>query len=283
MAFKPMLAATCEDVAQLRYPLMVSSKLDGVRALVRGGQVLSRSFKPIPNLQVQRQFWRLEGYDGELIVGTASAPDVYRQTVSAVMTRDAVIPDLKFVVFDNFTNWAKYFHRRFEEIDAKYRLGHIQVHNPEQLLAVEAKVLAFGYEGLILRDPDGVYKFGRSTLNEGGMIKLKRFKDSEATVIGYEPLRSNQNEATVGELGQTVRSSHQANMVEQEMLGSLLVAWQGMSFNIGTGFDHNDREILWNMKETLPGRVCKFKYLEIGMKDKPRHPVFLGWRSSIDA
>lgn len=66
--FRPMLA-TDADLGKLRFPLLASAKLDGVRAVVRDGVVYSRSNKPIPNAYVQQKFSRFEHFDGELIVG----------------------------------------------------------------------------------------------------------------------------------------------------------------------------------------------------------------------
>ena len=43
---KVMLAATVDSVEQLRYPLLGSPKLDGVRAIVIDGVVYSRNMKP---------------------------------------------------------------------------------------------------------------------------------------------------------------------------------------------------------------------------------------------
>jgi ATP-dependent DNA ligase len=45
--FKPMLAGKLEGDPKL--PCMVSNKLDGVRAIVIGGVLMSRTLKPIPN------------------------------------------------------------------------------------------------------------------------------------------------------------------------------------------------------------------------------------------
>lgn len=81
--FRPMLACDA-DLEKLRFPLLASAKLDGVRAIVRGGVVFSRSNKPIPNQFVQDKFKHLEHYDGELIYGDPTAKDCYRRTVSAV-------------------------------------------------------------------------------------------------------------------------------------------------------------------------------------------------------
>ena len=50
---KPMLSGTVTDPAALRYPVLVSPKLDGYRASVQGGVVLSRNLKPIPNAHVR--------------------------------------------------------------------------------------------------------------------------------------------------------------------------------------------------------------------------------------
>jgi DNA ligase-1 len=93
---KPMLAGKA-DLKELHFPVMVSPKFDGVRALVVVSRVIGRSFgacvlvlrnlKPIPNLKVQELFSRLpEGFDGELIDGDPTAPDAYRKTVSRVFS-----------------------------------------------------------------------------------------------------------------------------------------------------------------------------------------------------
>ena len=63
---KPMLAAP-SDGNDLKYPIMVSPKLDGVRAIIIDGVVMSRSLKPIPNKYVQSLFGleKFNGFDGE--------------------------------------------------------------------------------------------------------------------------------------------------------------------------------------------------------------------------
>src|SRR4051812_46167471 len=102
--WKPMTAGTIEppvDFSGIKFPVYCSHKLDGVRATIQGGRVLSRALKEIPNRHVQRTFGRagLEGLDGELIVGSPTAEDCYRKTVSATMTREGE-PPARFFVFD---------------------------------------------------------------------------------------------------------------------------------------------------------------------------------------
>jgi DNA ligase-1 len=280
-----MLAAAAQ-IDKLRFPLLASPKLDGVRAIVRNGVVLSRSLKPIPNRYVQRLFGsRYEHSDGELIVGAPTSPACYRDTVSGVMSEDGE-PDVKFWQFDHIADpssgyedrWAKLKHSRYAPILESIYIGDI-----EALLMYEQECLRLGYEGVILRDPDAPYKFNRSTVREGYLLKLKRFEDAEAVVIGFEERMHNGNEATVSELGRTKRSTHQAGKVGRGDLGALLVrTGDGVEFSIGTGFSDAERAALWRDRDHLLGKIAKFKSFPIGVKEAPRHPVFLGWRHSDD-
>jgi len=96
--FKPMLAGTA-DLEKLRLPLLGSPKLDGIRAIVIDGVVVSRNLKPIPNRRIQAIFGKnfLNGLDGELIVGDPTAKDAFRQTSSGVMSIEGD-PDAMFHV-----------------------------------------------------------------------------------------------------------------------------------------------------------------------------------------
>ena len=55
--------------------------------------------------------------------------------------------------------------------------------NNEELIDYEQGAVEDGYEGVMLRDPSAPYKYGRSTVRKGYLLKLKRFEDSEAEVI----------------------------------------------------------------------------------------------------
>jgi DNA ligase-1 len=134
------------------------------------------------------------------------------------------------------------------------------------------------------RAPNGPYKFGRSSTNEGTLLKLKRFEDSEAEIIGVEELLSNQNDANKNALGHTERSSHKANMVPMGTMGCLNVRdlKSKVEFSIGTGFDADTRAEFWKTRKTVIGKIVKYKYFASGSKDKPRFPVFLGFRDKRD-
>ena len=288
---RPLLAATVEDLYKLRYPLLASPKLDGIRALVLDRSVYSRSGKRLPNEQVQMLFGRAEfdWLDGELILGPPTDSDVYRRTMSAVMSDNVPAVGVTYHVFDCTSVLGRPFYERLKYAKEKCNgatvklLTQIMVNNPAEVLTAEEAWISKGYEGVMLRDPEGKYKQGRSTLREGILMKLKRFKDDEATIIAYTELMHNTNEAKSSELGYTVRTSHKENMVGMNTLGALIVKWQGRTFSIGTGFSAAQRAYIWSRRERYLGELVKFKYLEVGMKDLPRHPVFLGWRDPIDA
>ena len=117
-------------------------------------------------------------------------------------------------------------------------------------------------------------------MNEGYLLKLKRFEDAEAVVIGFEERMHNGNEATVSELGRTKRSSHKANKSGRGDLGALVCRTpEGIEFNIGTGFTDSDRQRIWDSRDQFLGRNAKYKFFPVGVKEAPRHPVFLGWLS----
>ncbi len=300
--FGPILAATIsseDDYKYIEYPINASPKIDGIRILCSPtlGPV-SRSLKPIPNefLRNHLSDKRLKNLDGELTVGfNPYADKIFNQTQSAYLSHDW-IGNFTFNVFDHFGsstigcpyglryNDAEVAVQNFDRAAGFCFIRmhhHTTVYNREELDAAEAVALAHGAEGLILRNPHGIYKHGRSTLKQANMFKLKRFADGEARVYGWEPLEHNTNEAFVDALGHQKRSSHKAGMVvNRNLMGKLLVEgitepWMGVKFAIGSGFDLDERE----EPERYMGKVITYKYLPIGSIDKPRHGIFKGVRN----
>lgn len=280
---KPMLASEA-NLKALKFPVLASPKLDGVRALVRDGVVLSRSLKPIPNRHVQLMFGRteLEGLDGELILGDPTNPEAYRRTVSAVMSIEGE-PNVDFHVFDR---WDRDY--PYNEVALSYALTipvwSTLILTMEELEEYEVALLDKGYEGVILRDPQSPYKFGRSTPKEGYLLKLKRFADSEAEIIDFEELMYNYNAATINEMGHTERSTKQDGLLPAGKLGALVVRdiHFGVEFKIGTGFSAAERQNFWNLRAPLRGALVKYRYFPTGSKEKPRFPSFQGFRHRID-
>ena len=291
--FKPMLADTASDLSKLKFPLIVSPKLDGVRAIVVDGVLMSRSLKPIPNRYAQKLFSKLpNGTDGELILGPASE-DPYRKTVSAVMSEDGEPNDLYFHVFDNYL-FEGGFLERFQKISNNGTgisrnpkvivVPHTIVDNIYALNIWENRFVEQGYEGAMVRSTDGPYKFGRATEKQGYLLKIKRFVDSEAQVLSVYELMHNDNEAETNALGRTERSTKKEGMVGAGTLGGFNVRdiKSGVEFSIGSGFTQDERDRYWSVRKGVVGLVIKYKYFASGSKDKPRFPIYLGVRDKID-
>lgn len=291
---KPMLAATLKDLSKLKYPILVSPKLDGIRCLIRDGVAFSRSLKPIPNKHIQKLIGMslFNGLDGELIL--ANRDEDFNSVQSAVMSEDGE-PDFIYCVFDiwqddNSLQPFRSFEYRYNKLMQRGLklprfvkvVEHHIARSEADLLVFEEEFVGLGYEGIMIRSFDGPYKHGRSTENEGYLLKLKRFKDAEATVVGFTERFHNANEAKKNELGHTERSHHKANMVPTNSLGTFIVEFNNKQFEIGTGLTEDQRNEFWKIRDKLFGKLVKFKYQDLSKYGVPRFPVFLGFRDERD-
>jgi DNA ligase 1 len=156
----------------------------------------------------------------------------------------------------------------------------------KQLLDLEKLWLGRGFEGVMIRDPNGRYKQGRSTAKEQILLKLKRFVDEEATVLDFVEKQHNDNELEKDALGHAKRSHRKSGMRPAGTLGAFVCESENFTdtFEIGTGRGLTDalRKSIWNNRSKYKGRLVKFRYQAIGTKDRPRGPVFLGFRDKRD-
>lgn len=292
MKVKPLLS--CEvPLDKVNFPIYVSTKFDGIRALVIDGVVYSRSLKQIRNKHVQQLFGKPEynGFDGELVVGNIYAKDVFQKTTSGVMSEDGT-PDVTFHVFDLWnmpTFNYEYRQRELQEIILNgenykgivYTSTHKckTVEDLEFFLNHEKNV---GGEGLIGRNPSGLYKYGRSTPKEQLSIKFKFFEQEDFEVVGFTERMHNTNEQTRDGLGYAERSSAKDGLVPMNTLGSLVLKYKDTTFSCGTGFDDKLRQEIWDNKSFYLGKLASIRYMSVGSKDLPRVPSFQGFRHSDD-
>lgn len=289
----PMLA---KDSKIIFFPVLATPKIDGIRALIINGKLVSRTFKPINNKKMAELLEKIlpEGADGEITCG-----ETFQSSTSAVMkklgTESFDIP-FTFHMFDLISDeLGEPYSSRMEKLRNYIppfssdlvticKLLPVPLSCKNDLDDFEAECLNQGYEGVMLRKPDGKYKCGRSTEKEGLLVKVKQFCDAEATIVGYTEMQHNNNIQTKNDLGFSVRSSNKDKKSDAGCLGAFLVKSDlfDETFEIGTGFDLSDRHTFWRDKETLLNKVVKFKYFPQGVKDRPRHPVFLGFRDPSD-
>lgn len=294
---KPMLAYTIEDTSKINYPAYTSLKLDGIRVIILDGVVYSRSLKPIRSKAVQELFGKpeLTGIDGEVLYGDWNAHNVFNLTTQTVMATE-LKPEfskdnLMLAVFDDGLAEGDYKQRRQSAINKVQGhsqikvLDQVMIRSEQELFDFERCALDNGYEGVMVRAINGEasrYKQGRSTAKEGIIGKLKRFSDDEAVVLGFEEKLTNTNEKLKNELGYSQRSQAQEGMVGADTLGALICECNGIRFTMGSGFDDIGRAEVWQNKDKYLGKLAKFKYFAVGMKDSYRFPIFLGWRDEDD-
>ena len=297
MIKRPILAEKIEpsELENLKYPVLVSPKLDGIRCLIVDGKALSRSFKPIPNLFIQSLLSKQEfnGLDGELVLEGKT----FNETQSIVMSESSEPVDFVYYCFDyvgkNGLNHP--FELRLKDLEEVVQgsnnkwmvaVPQLLAHSSETIITTETTFLSQGYEGLMIRGCDSPYKNGRSTKKEGYLLKLKKFEDAEAVVIGFVEATTNTNELEKNELGLSKRSHKKAGKVRAGYLGAFLVKdlKTGTEFEIGTGdgLTKDIRAHIWNNQDKYLNKLIKYKHQPSGSKDKPRFPVWLGFRDERD-
>lgn len=235
----------------------MSEKLDGVRAYWTGTHFVSRAGN-----RFNAPVWFVAGLpseplDGELWAGRGE----FQDAANTVMSRDESERwrEIKFVIFDAPTFGGEFESRikRIEEILQVDRPAYAEIHRQtvcesrEHLQSEFERIEKLGGEGIMLRQPGSAYVAGRSKT----LLKVKRFHDAEATVVGME----------VG------KGKHKGRM------GALLVELDtGVRFALGSGFSDFQRE-----NPPSAGTRITFKYQEILESGVPRFGSFL--RVRIDS
>jgi DNA ligase-1 len=284
---KPFLAATCEDLSELtNYPYIVSPKLDGVRCLTTPLGAVSRKLIPVPNDFVREKLNKLPvGLDGEIRARDSD----FDVSTSLFRNKSKIFP-FTYDVFDRIDItggiWNRIRGLKRQDLGDNCLLRvvpQIRVSDLRELMELENRFVADGYEGIMIRSPDAFYKFGRSTRKEEGLMKFKRWMDDDAVIIGRKPKLKNNNPKVSDALGNAKRSKHKANLEPQDTLGALLCSLNGHNFDIGSGFDDETAIRLWKMTdEELYSHKVKFKYKGLTKDKVPLFPIYLGLRTPED-
>jgi ATP-dependent DNA ligase len=115
-------------------------------------------------------------------------------------------------------------------------------------------VEAGGYDGLILRDPQGVWRKGdRGT--GGEIIKIKRKLSFDLRVIGREE----------------GKGKHRGR------LGAIIVEFNGNELRVGTGFTDAERSAWWGGTEPI-GKIVEIEAMDYSSDGLLREPRFKGVR-----
>lgn len=289
MIKRPMKGVAVEDLTLIRFPCLGFPKIDGFRCPITPDGALTSRLSRFPNEYLHRTLQNVlpSGVilDGEVVVGKKRGKGVLQRTSSGVTGR-AGEPDFKVWVWDQPSLPKKFGHRTRDALATVIKLNHPRIRyltptlllNFKDLETYLAWCLDQGYEGIITRDPNGMWKDGKSTLREQGMLKVKPFEDAEGRVIGWYEEKENTNEATRDATGKQKRSSAKAGKIAKGTLGGLILedCKTQVEVRVGGGFTDQQRRHIWEHREKgLKDRLVKYKKQMVGEKDKPRHPNFV--------
>lgn len=301
MTFKPMLAPNQQiDPSQLTYPLLASYKIDGIRVVVDGRGVRTRSLKPVQNIHIRRGFeevvdmcrkWGML-FDGELY--SRNVP--FSQFSGIVRSFSQPIPPgMKYYVFDSLYNWdvKTPFEQRCARLGGVFAqhpnivpIPQVVVDSAEKVEGMMETAIDWGCDGLILRHPLSRYKYGRGTLREGLIFKYKPYRTWESRVIGVHAATVVREDAErkVNELGYSVTSKKKGDRVPIEMASAFRVRVGGREAKVTIAASDDTKRWLWEVRRRLVRRWIEWKGMTAGTREGelPRHPVFIRFRPDLD-
>lgn len=308
--FKPMLmpndSVDFDFFADKFKDYLITFKLDGIRCIVKNGEIYSRALKPIPNKQLQKKFEQIKKYtknkniilDGEIYSENHS----FQEITSVVRTEDKEVPkDFKFYCFDIVTKGMESipYSRRIMDIGRIERELYKQnkndeffygFGNPYKLFYIEElrerfkDAIGMGYEGLILRHKDSPYKYGRTTIREGYGYKLKPYRTWDAKIKGcYQATKVDPNaKKTINELGHSVTSKKKDDRMPVDRCAGFYVDYKGKELKVTFAATNEEKAKVWKNRKKYIGKMIEYKGMEVGAKDVPRHPVFIRFRKDRD-
>jgi len=293
--FKPMLAPNEKiELKELNFPLLVSYKLDGIRCIFKDGQMYSRALKQFPNVQLRKRFEYLAKLSKEkniILDGELLAKSLTFNELSGITRQlDKELPeDLFFYCFDAIhqEDFLMSFRIRttfLETLDIKFEYFKLvtqwAVNNVPEVYSLYENALAWGCDGLILRSLQGKYKFGRGTIKEGLIFKMKPFRTFDAKIIGViqgTEVREGA-EKKINELGRSVTSKKKDDRILIDRACDFVVLYEGKELKVSIAMTNEEKAEVWKNKEKYIGRWIEYKGMLVGAKDLPRHPGFVRFR-----
>ena len=262
------------EFKRMNGPVYVEPKLDGIRclAIVNDGQakLFTRAGKPLTNFDntIGKELSKLKDgcYDGEIM--GKDFTDLMRQ----VYRKENVnVDDSYFAIFDYLPldEWEtkkgkSNLIKRKNILDTIFlentfvfltQVSCIRLDDPTEgsLKEIHDSCVEKGYEGIMIKDPDSFYSFGR----DWSVMKYKAFFDADCVVIDLK-------EGT---------GKHEGK------LGSFLVDYNGIEVNVGSGLNDELRELIWKDKNEYIGRIIEVRYQEETPDGSLRFPTFVCFRN----
>jgi ATP-dependent DNA ligase len=274
----PMLAHDYNKRGKsIAFPCYVQRKLDGVRCIAipeRG--LYSRNGKQFPHLEhLHRCVNRLGSFTGSIILdGELYSDELSFQEIVGIVKKETLRPGdeekmkkIYLYVYDciQLSRPSIPYKERFAELQSRFStLGTSNIPNlrllptavcssEDEMKRLHAEYVVEGYEGIMLRAMNGVYKIGHRSTE---LQKYKEFFDSEYPVIGFK-------------------------QGDGEEKGCVI--WQcrtpaGLEFAVRPRGTRADRIELFANGATYVGKMLTVRYQELTTDGVPRFPVGISFR-----
>ena len=246
-------------------PYLVQPKLDGERCRavsLNGSAVLLSSEEniifsvPHINEAVNELNTNLE-LDGELYCHGMPFEEIHSR-VGRTVNRHEDYKSIEFHVFDVVTEEPQ-----FKRIGVLYKLdfqsplqhvASIICDSFEDIMRAYDRIIALGYEGIVVRHIDAPYVRRRSLF----LMKFKPKKQDVYEIVGWKEEISKDG-------------------IPKNRLGALVCKGDdGTEFSVGTGLNDDLRNSLWKERTELIGLNCRVQYQHITSgAHVPRFPVFV--------
>jgi DNA ligase-1 len=290
--FKAMLATEALP-GQVTYPKLMSPKHNGWRGMINNGGVLARSLKPINNLWTQDMLGdpKLNGLDGELIVGPTGDPDVFTRTGGALAREDGK-PNVRLFVFDvfdrpdlNMTQRIEVMHERLDKAGNQYAeaVPYVTVNSDEETWALAKNWADEGLEGGVLRGPESPYVYGRPTAETGMFLRVTPWYSGEMVIEGVKEGLENTNPVVYGPNGVGKRGMSKAGMIPTGMAGGIFGRDSVTGVEMGLAVQTNDDcKWFWENRLAVIGQLAKYRYKKPVSGRVPRFGQYVGLRHPHD-
>ena len=254
------------DPTKAIYPCYGSIKLDGIRADYHKGTFTTRSGHTVSNLGHIAEYLNSLGeftkWDGELIV-----PDRDFDTGSGIIRSEGNKMAVHYAVFDMpglpfislrsryglLSSKLEKYHPIATITPASY-LYHKELHNEEQVFIFYNQCLAYGFEGVMIKNPNAYYTAGR----DFNWMKLKKNFEAEYEIVDF----------------------YEGKGKYAGVLGGVIIDIDGKHVRVGGGFTDIGRIAMWRDHSFL-GRFATVTAMEKTKSGSLRHPIYKSIRWDI--
>ena len=240
------------DYARVKYPVLVSPKLDGLRAIYKNGKFYSRlgnQFKGLSVLEAQVAAMGLRKdtqLDGELMV-----PGEHFNEISGAIRAFRETDKVTFNIFDIPSSTGP-LRQRYAQVSNL--LEQLQVHIVPHFIAYDdsdiqdlyQEAIRDGYEGIMVKDMGAHYENARTW----SWMKVKPIHTEDLKVIG----------------------TFEGQGKYEGLCGGLIVDRGGVRVRVGSGLSDAQRNLWADDSSDILGATIEVAFQEVTPDGSLRHP-----------